>query len=75
MNSHSTDTKRRTFLKGAAALAAVPLAAGQVFAQSAGKTNAGSMHRFDSARVAGRRKLGSLEVSSIGLGVQNMHLS
>ncbi len=77
MHNHSTNTGRRSFLKGAAALAAVPptaeMAAGQVVAQLPEKTDAGSARRADAAHVTGRRKLGSLEVSSIGLGVQNMH--
>lgn len=77
MDKHSTDSDRRSFLKGAATLAATPLLAGmtasQALAQPAAKTPADSTSRTDTARVSGRRKLGSLEVSSVGLGVQNMH--
>lgn len=77
MDKHPTDTHRRSFLKGAATVAAVPLVAGmaasQVFAQSPAKTQARGNGHADAARVSGRRKLGSLEVSSVGLGVQNMH--
>jgi aryl-alcohol dehydrogenase-like predicted oxidoreductase len=60
---------RRGFLGAAGSLAAVSLLGGtnsQVAAQTTGSgSNAG-------AQVSGRRKLGSLEVSSVGLGVQNM---
>lgn len=77
MDKHPTDTHRRSFLKSAATLAAVPLVAGmtasQVLAQPAAKTPARGTSRTDAARVTGRRKLGSLEVSSVGLGVQNMN--
>ena len=52
--------KRRTLMKG---LAAVPLAA------SAGAAQQGGQAR--TTTTLGRRKLGKLEVSSIGLGVQN----
>ena len=60
----SDDTRinplRRRLLTGAAATtAAVALGAGRVAAQSATSTD--------------RRSLGGLEVSSLGLGVQNMH--
>ncbi len=60
---------RRGFLGAAGSLAAVPLLGGsgpQAFAQT---TGSGS---YAAAQVSGRRKLGSLEVSSVGLGVQNM---
>ena len=77
MDQHPANADRRTFLKGAATLAATPLLAGmtasQVFAQPPAKTDAVGTSRTDAARVTGRRRLGSLEVSSIGLGVQNMH--
>lgn len=60
---------RRTFLGTAGSLAAAPLLAGtssQAVAQAAGSGSEGA------AQANGRRKLGQLEVSSIGLGVQNM---
>ncbi|MBS0611787.1 MAG: aldo/keto reductase [Proteobacteria bacterium] len=76
MNNRPTDSHRRSFLKGAATLTATPLVAGmiasQTFAQAPAKNQAGGTSRADAARVNGRRKLGSLEVSSLGLGVQNM---
>lgn len=63
MDNSPINTDRRKLLKGAAALAAtVPLAACMA---SSGPQPAAT--RTD------RRKLGSLEVSSLGLGVQNMH--
>jgi aryl-alcohol dehydrogenase-like predicted oxidoreductase len=64
--AHIPDTKanRRRFLLAAGSLAAVPLVG-----HAQGKATA---ERGASAEVMGRRKLGSLEVSSVGLGVQNM---
>ncbi|MCC7371994.1 MAG: aldo/keto reductase [Chloroflexi bacterium] len=70
---HTHGIGRRSFLLSAGSLAAVPMlgnlatpAARQAHAQAPGST------RQAAAEVTGRRKLGSLEVSSIGLGVQNM---
>ena len=61
---------RRKFLVGtAAAIAAAPfVTSGLNSASGAAVSNPGK-----AATVSGRRKLGSLEVSSVGLGVQNMH--
>lgn len=77
MDKHPTDTYRRSFLKGAATLAAVPLVTGMIasegLAQAPARTGANGTSRTDAARVSGRRGLGSLEVSSVGLGVQNMN--
>lgn len=63
------DLSRRKFLVGAAAaVAAAPfVTSGLYSASGAAVTGPGS-----AATVKGRRKLGSLEVSSVGLGVQNM---
>jgi aryl-alcohol dehydrogenase-like predicted oxidoreductase len=61
---------RRSLLGVAGGLAAVPLlaaSAAPVLAQSGGATPAAG------ASPLGTRTLGTLEVSSIGLGVQNMH--
>lgn len=55
-----TPTSRRSFIAAAASVAAVPLVGK---AQPANRS---------APIVAGRRKLGKLEVSSIGLGAQNM---
>ena len=60
---------RRSFLLSAGALAATPLIGGigsEAFAQ------AGSSARENARAQVGRRKLGKLEVSSVGIGVQNM---
>lgn len=74
--THKADPNRRKFLAAAAGMAAAPMVAGTSFpvnaqqgAQGAGNGGQGS----GAATVSGRRKLGSLEVSSVGLGVQNMH--
>jgi aryl-alcohol dehydrogenase-like predicted oxidoreductase len=55
---------RRSFLGAAGSLAAVPLVEAS-YSPAAAQTEATSI-------PIGRRKLGSLEVSSIGIGVQNM---
>ena len=60
---------RRSFLLSAGTLATVPLLGGiatQAFAE------AGASGRPPAPAAIGRRRLGALEVSSIGLGVQNM---
>ena len=60
---------RRTFLQSAGALAAAPLLGGlatQAYAQTAWSNGT------PAAQATGRRRLGKLEVSTIGLGVQNM---
>ncbi|KQT53055.1 MULTISPECIES: aldo/keto reductase [unclassified Aureimonas] len=62
---------RRGLLLAAGALAAAPLAT-RAFAQQAPAAGTASGSASTSV-VAGRRKLGELEVSSVGLGVQNMH--
>ena len=70
MTTERITLRRRGFLGAAATLAAAPLLAGtgsQAFAQATGSGREGA------ARASGRRKLGQLEVSSVGLGVQNMH--
>ncbi len=60
---------RRSFLLSAGALAATPLLGGTA-AQAAAQPAAPS--RPPATHATGRRRLGSLEVSSVGLGVQNM---
>ncbi|TAK56165.1 MAG: aldo/keto reductase [Gammaproteobacteria bacterium] len=63
MDIDPTNTDRRKLLMGTATLlAAAPLVAGLAGCQAADRQE---------ARI-GRRKLGALEVSSVGLGVQNM---
>jgi aryl-alcohol dehydrogenase-like predicted oxidoreductase len=64
---------RRSFLVSAGALAAAPLlggAAGGAAPRSAARAPAPG--RSPAPSAIGRRKLGPLEVSSVGLGVQNM---
>lgn len=69
MTAKKSEAGRRGFLLAAGSMAAAPLvghAAGQASGRKAGSSSSGS------SKVIGRRKLGKLEVSSIGLGVQNM---
>jgi aryl-alcohol dehydrogenase-like predicted oxidoreductase len=63
-------TTRRKFLLGAATAATLPVLAGRLVSatETAPPTNPPAM----TPTMSGRRKLGSLEVSSLGLGVQNM---
>ncbi|WP_367850116.1 aldo/keto reductase [Rhodoferax sp. WC2427] len=63
----SSPSARRGFLQSATTLAAAPLLGGLGTAAVAQTASAGP-----SPVVTGRRKLGTLEVSSLGLGVQNM---
>ena len=68
-NHPATAPTRRQFLVGGATLAAAsllasPLNAADSLTRAAAPTDAPSLN--------GRRKLGSLEVSAVGLGVQNM---
>ncbi|CAD7735184.1 Aldo-keto reductase IolS [Xanthomonas hydrangeae] len=66
MNTLPTNAQRRSLLKGAATLAALPLA-GALATSTANASPAAAAPKMD-----GRRMLGKLQVSSIGLGVQNM---
>ena len=73
--THETNPNRRKFLAAAAGMSAAPMVAAtslpanaQQVAQGVGDGSQGS----GAATVRSRRKLGSLEVSSVGLGVQNM---
>jgi aryl-alcohol dehydrogenase-like predicted oxidoreductase len=59
---------RRTFLKVSGAFAAAPLLGGLARAN----TQMASSDGTPAAQATGRRRLGKLEVSAIGLGVQNM---
>ncbi|SDH13775.1 Predicted oxidoreductase [Pseudomonas benzenivorans] len=69
MDSNPTDSSRRNLLLGAAALAVAPLIPGMTANAS---DAAGHAMPTKTTALVGRRKLGSLEVSSVGLGVQNM---
>lgn len=65
-----TDLTRRKFLLGAAAaVAAAPFVTSGLHSAS----GAAAPSPSSATTVKGRRKLGTLEVSSVGLGVQNMH--
>ena len=66
---NGSEAGRRSFLAAAGSLAATPFA-GSAFAQ--GGSRAATAPNASAASVLGRRKLGTLEVSSVGLGVQNM---
>ena len=73
MNVDSVSMPRRSLLKGAAALATLPVLAGAASHQSsAQRPSAPTQASRPAATLKGRRNLGSLEVSSVGLGVQNM---
>ncbi|MCW0000115.1 aldo/keto reductase [Pararhizobium sp. YC-54] len=61
---------RRSFLGVAGGLAAVPIL---VAASSQASAQAGGASSSTASSLDGRRKLGTLEVSSVGIGVQNMH--
>ena len=66
---HRYTIGRRSFLLSAGSLAAAPLLGGVATPASA---QAAASSGPPAAEAIGRRRLGSLEVSSIGLGVQNM---
>ncbi|MEO9786263.1 MAG: aldo/keto reductase [Aurantimonas coralicida] len=71
-NKRGLQIGRRGLLLAAGAAAAAPLI-GRAHAQASVGSEGGNGVAASTAEVAGRRRLGSLEVSSIGLGVQNMH--
>ena len=66
-----TDSDRRSFLRGALALATAPLIA-SVVNLAPGVGASGAQGTTSSLGAKGRRRLGDLEVSSIGLGCMNM---
>lgn len=66
---HDNRIARRTFLQFAGAWAATPLLGGRATQAS---TQTAPSNGTPVAQATGRRRLGRLEVSSIGLGVQNM---
>lgn len=66
---NGSGTGRRGFLAAVGGLAATPFA-GSALAQAG--TSVAARSNAPTVAVAGRRKLGALEVSSVGLGVQNM---
>jgi aryl-alcohol dehydrogenase-like predicted oxidoreductase len=68
-NERKMGMGRRGFLGAAGSLAAAPLLGGTHARAAAQATGSGNPA---ATQANGRRKLGSLEVSSLGLGVQNM---
>lgn len=66
---HTNDIGRRSFLRSAGAFAATPLLGGIPAHALAEPSIAGVR---DTAAKIGRRRLGKLEVSTVGIGVQNM---
>ena len=70
-NENRIDIGRRSLLAAAGSLAAAPLLVGGMTSPaSAQATTSGA---GAAAQARGTRMLGTLEVSSIGMGVQNMH--
>lgn len=65
----TSSPSRRRFLLQAAGVAAVPLLAGHLSGSANSQLSSSVPDTFS---LRARRKLGSLEVSAIGLGVQNM---
>ncbi|MBL0405665.1 aldo/keto reductase [Microvirga aerilata] len=75
-SGHKPDVSRRKFLLAATSIAAAPMVAGTSLPANAQQDSQGagsSVQRSTSTALSDRRKLGPLEVSSLGLGVQNMH--
>jgi aryl-alcohol dehydrogenase-like predicted oxidoreductase len=68
MSKHKFEIGRRSFLAAGGALAAAPLIGGADAVAAQPARSGGAMK----AEKGGRRKLGTLEVSAIGMGVQNM---
>ena len=71
-DEHSFKLGRRGFLGAAGGLAAAPLLVTTGTQVTAQETQAAALYA-DAPRISAKRMLGTLEVSSIGLGVQNMY--
>lgn len=69
-NEQTPDRSRRQFIVGATTATAAALLPGSLYSSNSAPTPSDNTDR--KASVSGRRKLGALEVSAIGLGVQNM---
>ena len=65
------ETGRRGFLAAAGGLAVAPLLVGGMTSPAAAQATGSG--EGTASQALGRRMLGTLEVSSVGLGVQNMH--
>ena len=63
---------RRGFLSTVGGLAAAPIVLGTASPAMAQPNSAGAAESAGSAGSIGRRRLGTLDVSSVGIGVQNM---
>ncbi|MDX0931174.1 aldo/keto reductase [Sinorhizobium medicae] len=72
-NRRTSEMGRRGFLSTAGSLAAAPLLVATGSQASAQETAQGTGVNSPASPLSGRRQLGLLEVSSVGLGVQNMH--
>jgi aryl-alcohol dehydrogenase-like predicted oxidoreductase len=77
MATHRPGPDRRRFLMGAAGVAAAPVVAGLAAGCTSAQPRQPSRGDADNpvtkaATITGRRKLGSLEVSTLGLGCQTM---
>ncbi|RQP05390.1 MAG: aldo/keto reductase [Paracoccus sp. BP8] len=72
-NEQTLKIGRRGFLGAAGGLAAAPLLVSTGSRVSAQEASPGTGIYATAPSLSGRRMLGTLEVSSIGLGVQNMH--
>lgn len=70
-HENNSGVGRRGFLGAAGGLAAASLMGSPAVAKGAGGTGAITVN-YPATNLHGRRKLGTLEVSSIGIGVQNM---
>lgn len=71
-NEHSFKLGRRGFLGAAGGLAAAPLLVSTGSQASAQEAQGAALYA-DAPRISAKRMLGTLQVSSIGLGVQNMY--
>lgn len=71
-DEHSFKLGRRGFLGAAGGLAAAPLLV-STGSQATAQEAQGAALYADAPRISAKRMLGTLEVSSIGLGVQNMY--
>jgi aryl-alcohol dehydrogenase-like predicted oxidoreductase len=69
MRQRNNEIGRRSFLLSAGSLAAAPLFGG---VRTQASTVASELEKAAAPAPIGRRRLGSLEVSSVGIGVQNM---
>lgn len=75
-DNHTTSMDRRKFIVAGASVAATSMLSFATAAQASSEQSSSGVagsKKSQSTSDIGKRKLGSLEVSSIGIGVQNMH--